>query len=180
MQVQEEDLRNRMRVKSSRPRTVEVGGESNPEVSSPLSSHIPSTTKDPDKCSNGERADGLLSCVGEWLNISTEWSLLSWACSALCLDHHYDAGSAQLIPIQIWFSMIEAHKLCTHIKWIFTEQVSSFALALYNTIVSVGTHWATSAQNRYICKFCQLPLHTLMKINLKEHSSILLSFSPHL
>lgn len=68
VQVQEEELRNRLRVKSARPRgaaLVGVGEVSAPDVDSPPSSHIPTTVKDPDLGSSGEAAADLLSCAGE-------------------------------------------------------------------------------------------------------------------
>lgn len=67
MQVREEELRYRLRVKSARPRgivPVEVGEQITPEGDSPPSPHIPITAKDPDLGSSGEAAD-LLSCVGD-------------------------------------------------------------------------------------------------------------------
>lgn len=68
MQVWEEELRNRLRVKSARPRVAALGGvgeESTAEVDSPPSSNIPSTAKDAEMGSNGEDASDLLSCAGE-------------------------------------------------------------------------------------------------------------------
>ncbi|XP_060798235.1 stathmin domain-containing protein 1 [Neoarius graeffei] len=66
--VREEELRNRLRVKSARPRgtaLVEVGEVSDPDVDSPPSSDIPTTVKDPDLGSSGTAAADLLSCAGE-------------------------------------------------------------------------------------------------------------------
>lgn len=68
VQVREEELRNRLRLKSARPRgmvLVEAGEESTPEGDSPPSSNIPTIAKDPDLGSNGEEAADLLSCVGD-------------------------------------------------------------------------------------------------------------------
>lgn len=68
MQVREEELRNRLRVKSARPRgagLVEVGEESTPEVESPPSSQNPTTPKDLDMGNNGDKAADVLSCAEE-------------------------------------------------------------------------------------------------------------------
>ncbi|TSK31347.1 Stathmin domain-containing protein 1 [Bagarius yarrelli] len=66
--IREEELRNRLRVKSARPRGAALANfekEMEPEVESPLSPHIPTTAKDPDMGSSGEEATKLLSCAGE-------------------------------------------------------------------------------------------------------------------
>ncbi|KAB5530964.1 hypothetical protein PHYPO_G00135430 [Pangasianodon hypophthalmus] len=66
--VREEELRNRLRVKSARPRgatLVGVGEESAPEVDSPPSSHILTTAKDPDMGNSREEAADLLTCADE-------------------------------------------------------------------------------------------------------------------
>lgn len=68
MQIQEEDLRNRLRAKSARPRgaaLVQVGEEAAQVVDSPPSPHIPTTAKDPDMDSSGEEVANLLSSAGE-------------------------------------------------------------------------------------------------------------------
>ncbi|KAI5622793.1 stathmin domain-containing protein 1, partial [Silurus asotus] len=63
--IREEELRNRLRLKSARPRGAAltgVGEESTPEVDSPPFSHIPDTAKDPAMGSSGEEAADLLFC----------------------------------------------------------------------------------------------------------------------
>lgn len=66
VQLREEELRNKLRVKSARPRGAPLAGEDGvPEVDSPPSSHIPATAKDPDMGSSGAEAAELLSGAGE-------------------------------------------------------------------------------------------------------------------